>query len=68
MFQTTDLNSKIVTILKDYGTVPLDFLAKRLGRQTIEISESIDDLKEKNVLEIEGDSVKLKSALRTFSQ
>lgn len=67
MFQTTDLNSQIVTILKDYGTIPLDFLAKRLGRQKTEITESIDDLKDRDVVEIQGDNVKLKSALRTYS-
>ncbi len=64
MFQTADVNSKIVTILKDYGTVPLDFIAKRLGRGKIEISQSVDDLEKRDVLEIQGDNVKLKSFSR----
>jgi hypothetical protein len=68
MFQTADLNSKIVTILKDYGTVPLDFIAKRLGREKIEISQSVHDLEKRDVLEFRGDNVKLKSALKTFSR
>jgi hypothetical protein len=63
MFQTTDLNSKIVSILKDYGAIPLGFLAKRLDRQPSEIMNSIEELRKRDVLEIQGDTVKLKGKL-----
>lgn len=60
MFITTDLNSQIISILKDYGAVPLDFLAKRLRKQRSEITDNIKDLSQKQILEIKGEEVSLK--------
>lgn len=59
MFQTADIHSQIIAILRDYGAVPLDFLAKRLGRQKSEITENIDELVQKDVLEIRDEKVNL---------
>jgi predicted transcriptional regulator len=59
MFITTDVNSQIISILKDYGTVPLEFLAKRLRKDKSEIAKSVDDLSQKHIVRISGEEVGL---------
>ena len=60
MFITADVNSQIISILKDYGAVPLDFLAKRLRKDKAEIAKSVEGLSKEGIVEITGEEARLK--------
>jgi predicted transcriptional regulator len=54
-------NTKIVSLLRDYGPVPKGFLANLLGRRPEELDSDLEDLRSKGVLKIDGDKVQLVS-------
>jgi predicted ArsR family transcriptional regulator len=53
------LNTAIVTTLKEYGPIPVDFLAKLLGRRTAEILEYLESLEREGVVRRDGEKVSL---------
>lgn len=55
------LNSAIVSVLRAYGEVYIDFLAHALGRRPPEILESLQDLERKGVIDRKGEKVSLAS-------
>lgn len=54
------LNMAIVTTLKSYKReLPIDFLARTLGRQSYEIRPNLQNLERMGVVRIVGDNVAL---------
>ena len=53
------LTTSIVKALEAYGEIPLDFLAKVVGHRTQEVREYVDALADDELVEIEGDRVRL---------
>jgi len=51
--------NSIVLVLKNYGAVPLDFLAQKVGRRTPEILEYLRALEEEGVIKRQDDTVAL---------
>lgn len=61
MTESLGLNTKIVTTLNKYGTIPVDFLAHLLDRRTSEIKEYLVSLEQEGVIEIKDEKVNLSS-------
>lgn len=59
MTETLGLSTLIVSTLQQYGRVPVDFLAKALGRRTPEILDYLGLLEQEGVIERQGDTVGL---------
>ena len=59
MAEVVGLSTQIVAILKQYRRIPVDFLARRLGRHTSEIREDLESLEREGVLERDGEQVTL---------
>ncbi len=53
----TSLAVSIVSILKNYGEVPLDFLVQALDRQEPEILEALAGLEQEGISRREGETV-----------
>jgi Mn-dependent DtxR family transcriptional regulator len=51
--------SSIVQVLKDYGEVPVGFLAATLGIPSDEAAELLSNLEREGVVERKGDHVRL---------
>ncbi len=51
--------NSIVLVLKNYGSVPLDFLAQKVGHITPEILEYLRTLEEEGVIKRQDDTVAL---------
>lgn len=61
MIESKGLSMLIVITLKEYGTIPIDFLAKVLGRRPSEIEEYLENLERERVIERKGEKVSLSS-------
>lgn len=59
MFEPLSLSQSIVAILKRYGTVHIDFLARLVSRRRSEIQTYLDTLHQENIIEIDGEHVSL---------
>lgn len=55
------IGTLIVNTLREYGTIPVDFLAKVLGRRTPEILDYLEILEREGVIQREGEQVSLSS-------
>jgi DNA-binding IclR family transcriptional regulator len=51
------LNTDVIKTPNRYGTVPIDFLAKRLGRSASEMQTILDKLTEMGFVEVDGEKV-----------
>ncbi len=59
MSKVLALNTSIVALLKQYGPVHVDFLAKLLSRRTFEILDYLESLEKEGVIKREGEKVTL---------
>ena len=59
--QTQTTATAIVQALKEYGEIPVGFLARVLGRRQSEIQDSLQALEEKHLVHRSEDRVKLES-------
>ena len=59
MIESLGLNTRIVSVLKKYGTVPVDFLAKSVGRRKSEIEDDLKTLQDMDVIKYDGKNVSL---------
>lgn len=59
MAEARGLSTQIVGILRKYGTIPVDFLARSLGRHASEIMRDLDSLEHEGVLKRDGEQVRL---------
>lgn len=53
------LSQSIVAILKKYGEVHIDFLARLVSRRRAEIQDYLDVLHQEKIIHVEGETVKL---------
>ena len=63
MRESLGLNTLIVTTLKEYGTIPVYFLARILGRRTSEIVDYLEGLEQEGAIKREGEHVGLSSKI-----
>jgi predicted transcriptional regulator len=55
------INQAIIKTLKDYHKkLPIDFLAKVIGRQADEIKDDLEGLKNKGVIEVDDQGVSIR--------
>jgi hypothetical protein len=66
--ESVGLSTLIVSTLQEYGTIPIDFLAKVLGRRTPEIQDDLDILEQERVIHREGENVRLASKSRKMKK
>lgn len=53
------VSTSIVRALETYGEIPVDFLVKVVGRSSTEIMEYVDALKDEQVVEVNGNMIRL---------
>jgi hypothetical protein len=57
--ESLSLNTSIVLALRRYGTIPLDFLARVLGRRKSEILSDVEDLQRKGIVAVTDEKISL---------
>jgi len=60
MYKPPSPNTEIVAVLKKYGSVHIEFLAKLLSRRPPEITEQLDTLEREGVIKRDGEMVGIK--------
>ncbi len=58
------LNSAIVGVLREYGPVPVQLLAKIVGAQSKQIQQAVATLRDRGVVDLQKDTVSLHSETR----
>jgi len=57
---STGISTAIIKVLKSYSKkIPVDFLAKSIGRSTPEIQGYLEDLKDEGIIKLDGDDVSI---------